>query len=88
MHSGRGSQDYVNVSTTIRNDLRFTNDIKAKVEQAVRDTIVATRIVDGFKNPGGGSYLKDHAGFPLEYVFAPGPILTPIYLHATDSFHE
>jgi len=67
------SQDFVNTSTTIRNDLHFTKDIKAKVEQAVQDTIVATRIVDGFKNPqaggSGGGYLKDHAGFPLEYVF-------------------
>lgn len=67
------TQDFVNVSTTIRNDLHFTNDIKAKVEQAVQDTIVTTRIVDGFKNPqsaggSGGGYLKDHAGFPLEYV--------------------
>lgn len=67
------SQDLVNISTTVRNDLHFTNDIKGKVEQAVQDTIVATRIVDGFKNPQGGSgsgggYLKDHAGFPLEYV--------------------
>jgi nucleoporin p58/p45 len=67
------SQDLVNISTTIRNDLHFTNDIKGKVEQAVQDTIVATRIVDGFKNPqgvggSGGGYLKDHAGFPLEYV--------------------
>jgi hypothetical protein len=83
-------QDYVNASTAIRNDLRFTNDIKAKVEQAVRDTIVATRIVDGFKNPGGsgGGYLKDHAGFPLECVFVPGPILTSVYLPMTGSFHE
>lgn len=65
-------KDFVNVSTTIRNDLHFTNDIKAKVEQAVQDTIVTTRIVDGFKNPqsaggSGGGYLKDHAGFPLEF---------------------
>jgi len=42
--------------------------MKAKVEQAVQDTIVATRIVDGFKAPqgSGASYLKDHANFPLE----------------------
>ena len=60
-------QDLVNTSTTIRNDLNVTQDIKAKVDQAVEDTIVATRIIDGFRNPqSGNAYLKDHAGFPLE----------------------
>jgi len=60
-------QDLVNTSTTIRNDLNVTQDIKAKVDQAVEDTIVATRIIDGFRNPqSGNTYLKDHAGFPLE----------------------
>ncbi|KAF9456748.1 hypothetical protein BDZ94DRAFT_1203868 [Collybia nuda] len=62
-------KELVNTSTTTRNDLHHTKDIKAKVEQAVQDIIVATRIVDGFRNPQGGPavYLKDHAGFPLEY---------------------
>jgi nucleoporin p58/p45 len=32
----------------------------------VQDTIVATRLVDGFRNPHATAYLKDHAGFPLE----------------------
>ena len=44
-------------------------DLKAKVDRAVEDTIIATRIVDGFKNPqssGGGGYLKEHANFPFE----------------------
>ncbi|KAF8071813.1 hypothetical protein FPV67DRAFT_1651102 [Lyophyllum atratum] len=67
----RGIQkDFVNTSTQIRDDLHFTKDMKAKVEQAVQDTIVATRIVDGAKAPqgsGGASYLKDHANFPLEF---------------------
>jgi nucleoporin p58/p45 len=55
-----------------------------KVEQAVQDTIVATRIVDGFKNPqgaggSGGGYLKDHAGFPLEYVVVLDSVLTSLF---------
>ncbi|RDB25891.1 Nucleoporin nup45 [Hypsizygus marmoreus] len=60
-------KELVNTSTLTRDDLHFTKDMKAKVEQAVQDTIVATRIVDGFKNPQGAAYLKDHAGFPLEF---------------------
>ncbi|PFH53148.1 hypothetical protein AMATHDRAFT_55609 [Amanita thiersii Skay4041] len=64
-------RDFVNCSTTVRNDLHFMRDLKAKVDQAVEDTIVATRIVDGYRNPqAGGSgtgYLKEHATFPFEY---------------------
>ncbi|KAJ3510977.1 hypothetical protein NLJ89_g4367 [Agrocybe chaxingu] len=61
-------KDLVNTATTIRNDSHITQDLKAKVDQAVEDTIVATRIIDGFRNPQSGStYLKDHAAFPLEY---------------------
>jgi len=65
----------MDTSTLIHNDLRVTNDVKGKVEQAVQDIIVATRIVDGFKNlqtgaTSGSSYLKDHAGFPLEYALS------------------
>lgn len=87
------SQDFVNVSTTIRNDLHFTNDIKAKVEQAVQDTIVATRIVDGFKSPqgaggSGGGYLKDHAGFPLECVLVLGSVRTSVYSPSAGTSHE
>lgn len=47
----------------------MTKDLKTKVDQAVEDTIVATRIIDGFRNiQSGNTYLKDHAAFPLEYV--------------------
>ncbi|PPR02616.1 hypothetical protein CVT24_002187 [Panaeolus cyanescens] len=61
-------KDLVNTATTIRNDLHVTQDLKTKVDQAVEDTIVATRIIDGFRNPqSGNTYLKDHAAFPLEY---------------------
>ncbi|KAF5372788.1 hypothetical protein D9615_010118 [Tricholomella constricta] len=62
-------EDLVYASTLIRDDLHFTKGMKAKVEQAVQDTIVATRIVDAFKAPqgSGSGYLKDHPGFPLEF---------------------
>ena len=62
-------QDLVNTATTMRNDLHLTQDLKDKVDQAVEDTIVATRIIDGFRNPqSGNTYLKDHADFPMECV--------------------
>ncbi|KAF8183907.1 hypothetical protein BJ912DRAFT_1119090 [Pholiota molesta] len=61
-------KDLVNTALDIRNDLHVTQDLRAKVDQAVEDTIVATRLIDGFRNPQSGStYLKDHADFPLEY---------------------
>ncbi|KAF9526407.1 hypothetical protein CPB83DRAFT_858044 [Crepidotus variabilis] len=61
-------KDLANTAATIRNDLHVTQDLKAKVDQAVEDTIVATRIIDGFRNPQSGhTYLKDHSSFPLEY---------------------
>lgn len=54
----------------IRSDLRHTEDLKAKVDQAVQDTIVASRIIDAFRSAQSGTtYLKDHAGFPLECVY-------------------
>jgi nucleoporin p58/p45 len=59
----------INTTTAIRNDLHFTRDLKSKADVAVQDTIVATRLIDGFRNPhANAAYLKDHAGFPLEYV--------------------
>jgi nucleoporin p58/p45 len=73
------SKDLVNTSTSIRNDLHITQDLKAKVDQAVEDTIVTTRIIDGFRNhQSGNTYLKDHAGFPLEYVF---PLVGSAFTH-------
>ncbi|KAJ6624072.1 hypothetical protein B0H10DRAFT_2162339 [Mycena sp. CBHHK59/15] len=61
-------KDLVNTTTAIRNDLHFTRDLKAKTDLAVQDTIVATRLIDGFRNPhANAAYLKDHAGFPLEF---------------------
>lgn len=42
-------------------------DLKAKIDQSVQDTIVATRLIDGFRNPQqNGAYLKNHVTFPLE----------------------
>ncbi|KAJ7762031.1 hypothetical protein DFH07DRAFT_957036 [Mycena maculata] len=61
-------KDLITTTTAIRNDLHFTRDLKAKTDLTVQDTIVATRIVDGFRNPhANAAYLKDHAGFPLEF---------------------
>jgi len=61
-------KDLVNTTSIIQSDALFTRDIKAKADQAVQDTIVATRIVDGFRNPQqNGAYLKNHAAFPLEF---------------------
>lgn len=61
-------KELVHTSSLIHSDHQFNADIKAKVDQAVQDTIIATRIVDGFKNPQQhGAYLKNYASFPLEY---------------------
>ncbi|CAK5268322.1 unnamed protein product [Mycena citricolor] len=61
-------KDLVDTTTALRHDSHVTRDLKAKTDQAVQDTIVATRLVDGFRNPHANAvYLKDHAGFPLEF---------------------
>ncbi|KAJ7227396.1 hypothetical protein GGX14DRAFT_419409 [Mycena pura] len=61
-------KDLINTTTAIRKDLNFTRDLKAKTDQTVQDTIVAIRIIDGYRNPhANAAYLKDHAGFPLEF---------------------
>ncbi|KAM6504315.1 hypothetical protein JOM56_001258 [Amanita muscaria] len=65
-------KDFVDCYTTLRHDWHFMRDLKAKADRAVEDTIVATRIVDGFRNlqAGGAAsagYLKEHAGFPFEF---------------------
>ena len=49
------------------------------MDQAVQDTIAATRTIDAFKASQSGQssaaqsqqtvWLKNYAGFPLEYVF-------------------
>ncbi|EGN98813.1 hypothetical protein SERLA73DRAFT_152622 [Serpula lacrymans var. lacrymans S7.3] len=61
-------KELLNVTSTIQSDALFTRDLKHKTEQTVQDTIVATHIVDGFKNPQqNGAYLRSHANFPLEF---------------------
>ncbi|EIN10028.1 hypothetical protein PUNSTDRAFT_120246 [Punctularia strigosozonata HHB-11173 SS5] len=62
-------QELLQATATLHQDTHFTRDLKAKVEQAVQDTIVATHIVDAFRSvsqPQSAGYLKVHAGFPLE----------------------
>ena len=60
----------MNAITTLHADVHHTRELKAKVDQTVHDTIIATRIVDGFRNPQQhGAHLKNHATFPLECVF-------------------
>ncbi|KAL9714234.1 Nucleoporin nup49/NSP49 (Nuclear pore protein nup49/NSP49) [Leucoagaricus gongylophorus] len=57
-----------NTSYVIRNDLRHTEDLKDKVDRAMQDLVVASRIFDAFRNPQSGTtYLKDHASFPFEF---------------------
>lgn len=56
-------------------------DLRTKMDQAVQDTIAATRIIDAFKSPHSpqqGIWLKTYAGFPLEYVLFP---CFPISVH-------
>ncbi|TDL25702.1 hypothetical protein BD410DRAFT_887534 [Rickenella mellea] len=61
-------RDLVNAIIKLRADVASMSDLQSKMEQSVQDTIVATRIVDGFRNPQqNGAYLKAHANFPLEY---------------------
>lgn len=44
-------------------------ELREKMDQAVQDTIAATRIIDAFKSPQSAQqsvWLKNYAGFPLE----------------------
>lgn len=60
-------KDLMNLSSDVQSDAAFVRDLKTKADQSVQDTIVATRIVDGFRNPNvNGGWLKNHATFPLE----------------------
>jgi nucleoporin p58/p45 len=60
-------KELVGVTSVVRSDVLFTRDLKAKTDQAVQDTIIATGIVDGFRNPQQSAYLKNHATFPLDF---------------------
>ncbi|KAI0648995.1 hypothetical protein C8Q79DRAFT_1007575 [Trametes meyenii] len=60
--------DLTGAITVLTSDVQHTKDLKQKVEQTVQDTIIATRIVEGFRNPQqNGQYLKTYANFPLEF---------------------
>ncbi len=62
-------QELTGAISVLTADVQHTKDLKHKVEQTVQDTIVATRIVEGFRNPQqNGQYLKTYANFPLECV--------------------
>lgn len=62
-------KDLLSLSSDVQSDSAFVRDLKFKADQTVQDTIAATRIVDGFKNPNiNGVLLKNYATFPLEYV--------------------
>lgn len=64
----KAQKDLVGVLSTTHTDALQTRDLKAKVDQAVQDMIITTRILEGFRNPQQhGAYLRDHAGFPLEF---------------------
>ncbi|THH15563.1 hypothetical protein EW146_g4935 [Bondarzewia mesenterica] len=61
-------KDLIASITTLQSDVLSTRDLKSKVDQTVQDTIVATKIIDGFRNPQQqGAHLKNHATFPLEF---------------------
>ncbi|KAG1893891.1 uncharacterized protein F5891DRAFT_1256818 [Suillus fuscotomentosus] len=72
-NGGRGDirelhKELLGVSSVIQSDSLFAKDLKVKTEQAVQDTIVATNIIEGFKNlHQSAAYLKNHASFPLEF---------------------
>ena len=60
-------QEMLSVVSMIQADAQFISDLKTKTEQAVQVTIVATRIIDGFKNSYQHSTdLNNYASFPLE----------------------
>jgi len=61
-------KDLLHTISVIQSDLLQTRAFKSKADQTVQDTIIATRIVDGFRNPQhGGAQLKNYAEFPLEF---------------------
>jgi hypothetical protein len=49
-------------------DYLFAKDLRNKIDQAVQDVIIASRIIDGFKDAQQNLHLKNHAQFPLESV--------------------
>ncbi|GJJ08374.1 hypothetical protein Clacol_002588 [Clathrus columnatus] len=65
----RAHNDLLNTVSSQQSDRTVVEEIRSKVDQCVQDTIITTRIIDGFKNPQqNGTYLKNHVTFPLEYA--------------------
>ncbi|KAA1477190.1 hypothetical protein DENSPDRAFT_844376 [Dentipellis sp. KUC8613] len=61
-------KDLISCVTVLQSDVFATRELKGKVDQTVQDTIVATHVIDGFRNSQQhGAYLKHHANFPLEF---------------------
>ena len=63
-----GPQDLSATTNTLVSDDLFAKDLRNKIDQAVQDVIIASRIVDGFKDGQQIAHLKNHAQFPLEWV--------------------
>lgn len=61
----------MNSIANLREDIAAMRELRTKIDQAVQDTIAATRIMDAFKGPHGAqqsAWLKNYANFPLEYA--------------------
>ncbi|KAH8117918.1 hypothetical protein DFH11DRAFT_1541185 [Phellopilus nigrolimitatus] len=63
-------RDLVNGINKLRADIASMRELRARMDQAVQDTIAATRIIDAFRSPQSaqqGAWLKHYAAFPLEF---------------------
>ncbi|KAL5486112.1 NUP49 [Sanghuangporus weigelae] len=68
-------KDLVNSINKLRSDIAAMRELRGRMDQAVQDTIAATRIIDAFKASQSGQsaqsqqtvWLKNYAGFPLEF---------------------
>src|ERR1700761_1186703 len=70
MAPDRSGKHFQDVSNTLQQDRHTMDHFRTKLDECVKDTIAATRIVEGFRNQqASGVYLKNYASFPLEYVF-------------------
>lgn len=67
----------MNSINKLRVDIASMRTLRGQMDQAITDTIAATRIIDAFRSPqqagggggGGGQqnvWLKNYAQFPLE----------------------
>lgn len=59
----------MNSINKLRVDIASMRELRVQMDQAIQDTIAATRIVDAFRSPQAGQqsvWLKNYANFPLE----------------------